>query len=272
MEKIGNVVICYQNEEEVIKYAEQLNKQSLRAKIKLYVVINKKGTMSCNLFEKKLQEFIEEYKIIDLEKNIGYLNGLLIGAKYALQECNYEWLIFSNTDILIPDINFFENMVNRLRGIDKAIWAVGPSIYAANQEEYSNPYMLFRPSKWEYIKTNIALTFPEIFDLFFGLKKKSRKRKKNIEVESGFVYAIHGSFMILRKQLIEIIMDRPAWELLYDEESYISEIVHMNNKKIYFEKELLVKHLEGMSTGKTKIRWKYKIMKQSNKRILKEFY
>ena len=78
--------------------------------------------------------------------------------------------------------------------------------------------------------------------------------------------------MILRKQLIEIIMDRPAWELLYDEESYISEIVHMNNKKIYFEKELLVKHLEVMSTGKTKIRWKYKIMKQSNKRILKEFY
>lgn len=272
MKKIGNVIICYQNEEEVIKYAEQLNKQSLRAKIKLYVVINKKGTMSCNLFEKKLQGLIEEYKIINVEKNIGYLNGLLIGAKYALQEYNYEWLIFSNTDILIPDINFFKKMDNRLRDFDKDIWAVGPSIYAPNQGEYSNPYMFSRPSKWEYIKINIALTFPEIFDYLFCLKKNLRKRKKYIEVESGFVYAIHGSFMILRKQLIEIIMNRPAWELLYDEESYISEIVRINNKKIYFEKELLVKHLEGMSTGKTKIKWKYKIMKQSNKRILKEFY
>ena len=271
MEKIGNVVICYQNEEEVINYAKQLSEQHNSKFIKLYIVFNKHGAMPIATFRKHLKDLNLDYTIIDLNKNIGYLNGLIEGAKNAILDNNYRWIVFSNTDININDKRFFEKIQNSKIYGDQNVWLVGPSVYAINQESYSNPYKVYRPSKFDYIRTNVGLTFPKLFDFLYRIKLKLRRSNAQVG-NSGYVYAIHGSFMILRKELIEILINKPAWELLYDEEPYLSEIVRSNNKKVYFDNSLLVEHCEGASTGNTNLKWKYNIMKKSNKRILREFY
>lgn len=271
MATIGNIVICYQNEEEVIEYAKQLSYQINSKAIKLYIVFNKHGELPLFKFEEYLRKLPIEYYIIDVKKNLGYLNGLIEGAKVAIKDKNFKWLIFSNTDIKIKDKEFFVKMQNLDFYNNSDIWLVGPSVFATNQNTYSNPYKVKRPTKYDYIRTNIFLTFPRTFDFLYNIKKRLTKSNNN-EGQSGYVYAIHGSFMILRKELIEMLMERKAWELLYDEEPYLSEIVRTNKKKVYYENSLLVEHYEGASTGKTNLKWKFSIMKQSNKRMLREFY
>ena len=145
---ITNIVICYANEDEIIEYAKQVAKQTMAEKIKLIVVVNleQKGITYLKV---KLSQIGITYKIINPQKNLGYLNGLLCG--YEQDKLYSKWYILSNTDIEIPDKNTVEKFLKRKYLNDSEIWVVGPSVFAPKKGSFSNPYMIVRPSKKIYI-------------------------------------------------------------------------------------------------------------------------
>lgn len=267
---ITNIVICYANEDEVVTYARQLAIQTISNKIHLTIVINKEAKGEQYLQE-KMSEIGIRYSIYNPGRNLGYLNGLLFG--YSKMTTNSEWYVLSNTDIEIFDNQFFETFANGFYLNDKDIWLVGPSVYAQLRKLYTNPYLLNRPTKTKYIVKNIGMTFPSIYDFLFRIKSKIRaKQDVTVQPPSGMIYAIHGSFMFLHMNLMEELIKRAPWELLYDEEQYIAEVVRANNKKVFYDSSIQVIHNEGACTGKANIRNRYSCMRRSNKRLIREFY
>lgn len=268
--RVVNVVICYENEDEVVNYAKELSKQTIKDSLKLEVVVNKEGKGVSYLCE-KLEGIDIGFEIVKPGDNIGYLNGLLYGYKAC--ENQSDWYILSNTDIVIPDIAFVEKFLDSSIADDPDTWVVGPSVYAPLGHSYSNPYMKCRPTKKQMLIRNRLMHYSGMYDMLFRMKKWFKSDKVNEDVnKSSHVYAIHGSFMFVRKELLSVLVQRPMWELLYAEEQYIAEVLLQQKKLAYYEATLSVRHMEGTSTGKEKRRMRYDRMVKSNSRILNEFY
>lgn len=266
---ITNIVICYANEDEIIEYAKQVAKQTMAEKIKLIVVVNmeQKGITYLKV---KLSQIGITYKIINPQKNLGYLNGLLCG--YEQDKLYSKWYILSNTDIEIPDKNTVEKFLKRKYLNDSEIWVVGPSVFAPKKGSFSNPYMIVRPSKKIYIIKNSMMNFPYIYNTLFKIKEKLKKITIATPRQSNYVYAVHGSFMFIKQELLNCLVEQGKWELLYDEEQYIAETVLRYGKKIYYDSDIQINHMEGMSTGKVNIRTRYSLMRKANKRIIEGYY
>ena len=265
---IVNVVICYANEDEVIQYGRQLEKQSIKEKIILVIVINKKNK-GLEYLKEELDKIHIVYELLQPKTNLGYLNGLI----YGFSRCGVDtgWYVLSNTDIEIPNENFFEDFLCNYEN-DTKNWVVGPTVYAPLKRINSNPYMLEKPSKFYYLSKNIGMSFPILYDYLFKIKNKLKRRELPTLKTSCSVYAVHGSYMFVRNDLLRIMTEKDKWELLYDEEQYIAEVVLSYGKNIFYDARFLVKHMEGTSTGKVNISNRYRMMKRANKRILKEFY
>lgn len=272
MESVFNFVICYHNENEVVEYAKKLRKQSYYENIVLCIVNNSYSQESNQYLNKMLNEVDLTTVIINNKINNGYLNGLIKGYKDLKTKIKSRWVIFSNTDILFDDNCFIENFLKSERYNDTNTWIIGPVIYAPLREQYSNPYMLRRPSKIRYYITNIIMTFPNIFHRLHKLKQMLIKPNSNRDAISKNIYAVHGSFMFLDTRIIELIAARKSWEILYNEEAYLAEIARKYHKRVYYDSTLVVNHLEGQTTSKVKIAKRYEMMKKSNNRILQEFY
>lgn len=265
-----NIVICYKNEDEVINYGQQLDNQTYSKYITLVVVINS----YCYGFEyldNGLKRLNIAYEILDSQSNLGYLNGLLYGAINC--ETTTDWYIFSNTDILLTDKNMIESFCDKAMSYNDTVWLIGPSVYAPFNKSYSNPYLMERPSKLYYYSKILGMTFPYIYNSLFVLKRHLISRnKQNNNNHSGYVYAVHGSYFFIKRDLIISLLEHGKWELLYSEEAFIAEVLREKNKKAYYDSSLSVDHLEGTSTGKVDYKSRYYQMKASNKRILHEFY
>lgn len=268
--RIANIVIYYANEDEVVNYAKELEKQT--EDVKLIIIVNEIGKKGIQYLERNLELLTIEYEIYNPGKNLGYLNGLLWGYKKVKEEC--KWYVLSNTDICIEDKHFFEIFMKSKPSNDECIWIVGPSVYAPKQGKYSNPYFKDRPSRKFYTSRIVAMRFSTLFDLVYRIKNKNLKSTNNNmkKQDSGAIYAVHGSFMFLRKELLDILISRPDWELLYDEEQYIAEVVRQNKHLVYYNSDIEVLHMEGSSTGKVNAKSRYQLMIKANKRLLKEFY
>lgn len=267
--RIANIVIYYANEDEVINYAKELAKQT--ESVKIIIVVNKIGKKGIPYLENKLELLRVEYEIHNPGKNLGYLNGLLWGYKMTKEKC--KWYVLSNTDISYKNKYFFENFRISEPNNDERIWLIGPSVYAPKQGKYSNPYLKVRPSKSFYTSRIVAMRFSTLFDFVYQVKNKNHKSNTELKKkDSGVIYAVHGSYMFMRKELLDTLISRPDWELLYDEEQYIAEVVRENKHLVYYYSDIEVFHMEGASTGQVNIKSRYQLMIKANKRLLKEFY
>ena len=268
MNSITNIVIDYENEDEVIEYARELEKQSYP--VFLVVVVNKEGEKGLDFLERELNRTGIQYEILNPKSNLGYLNGLIYGYKNTRNKS--DWVVFSNTDILIPDNNFFLKFLQSSAANDQNYWVIGPSVYSRNKNEYSNPYFINRPTKRHYQIRVLTMNFPHFFNFVHKTKNKFNSKKADRKKDSGEIYAVHGAFMMLRRELADELSKRTPWEILFSEEQYISEVVLTNGKKVYFDSSIEVVHIEQTSTGKIDLPKTYKLLLKANTRLLKEFY
>lgn len=271
---IVNIVICYDNEVEVVTYAREVERQSVFEKIALVVVVNKYGNKGQSYLIEELSKLGIEFYICHPKKNLGYLNGLVYGYQYiCAKKAGVEWFVLSNTDIILPQEKFFETFIRREYLDNQSIWLVGPSVFAPVQSHYSNPYLKNRPLKRTYERLNFMFSFPHLFNLLYKIKHKlcGYRSPENYD-QSSIVYGIHGSYMFLRREFLEMLIQNKEWEFMYDEEPYLAEIALQNGKFVYYDSQLLVHHMEGTSTGKVDIRRRCRMMKKSTQRMLREFY
>ncbi len=251
-------VACYNNEKEVIQFAQGLRKQTIADRIKLVVTCN-----SCSnpeYFSKKLKKEYELSEVYIPKENLGYLNGCLYG--FRNQKDSYKWGIISNTDIEFSSEYFFENI---LVIKDESIWCVGPDIVLAETGYHQNPFCVNRPSILNKKLHDFIFTNYLTYSFYFFLHWCKRKifKPKHVLLNSGFVYGVHGSCFVLVEECIKALLAEDNKIFMYDEEIFIAELVIKNGKKIYFDSRLNVVHNENQTTSFINQRVKYKWKKQS---------
>lgn len=259
-------VACYNNESEVIKFAQGLQKQTISDRIKLVVTCN-----SCSepeSFSEKLKETFKRSEVYVPEKNLGYLNGCLNGFKKQAE--SYRWGLISNTDIDFSSDDFFEKVLSMQ---NDEVWCIGPDIVLADSGIHQNPYRVQRATKFRKWYRDFIFSHYILYMIYLYMHycKVKFVKKNTTNLQSGFVYAVHGSCFILRNDCINAMLAENNEIFMYDEEFFVAEVVFKNKKQCFFNVDLKLLHNEHQTTGFIKEKTKQKWFKQSI-RYLKKFY
>lgn len=268
---IINIVICYNNANEVKEYAKELNKQNNIEDFALIIVINEGTNNDISILNTIEQEIIFKVIIINAKKNLGYMKGMLYGYKIYRKKYGIpQYIIMGNTDIEIPDMDFLYKLKNTK--YEKDIWCIGPSIFTKFTNNYDNPVAFERRSKREINNLMCRFGMPVFNSCYVGLSSiKAFLIKKN-KLQSQYVYEVHGCFFIIRSECADKMLKRPFKPLMYSEETYVAEIVYGNQKKEYYDSNLEIIHKEHTTTallGNKKIA---KYLYESMRFIRNEFY
>lgn len=269
--KIVNVVICYENLEEVVAYAKQFQNVQNQNEIELVVVINKlEDKNQVKLLAETLYGLKIKFRIYNPNKNLGYLNGMIYGYRQYRKEKSADWIIMSNTDIVYDVWKFLSYLSNRK--YEEDIWCIGPSIYADNRKSYDNPVAVERRKEKRIRRIIRMLRIPIINIFYVGLSDVKARIFPHQKGVSQFVYEVHGCFFIVRKELADLLIEKEFPAFLYSEELYIAEMCYQYGKKIFYDTELEVKHLEHSVTGLLKKRKIAKYVSESLQIMLDMFY
>lgn len=104
MYKIAVSVICYDNEEEVLDFADKLSRQKDSEKIVLLVTCNK--CMNVKKLINDLNEIKISSQIFEPGENLGYLHGCLYGFKEFARNMN--GLLYQIQILILYQIVFFK--------------------------------------------------------------------------------------------------------------------------------------------------------------------
>lgn len=265
-------IVCYGNENEVCTFLNQLDNQNNAHSIAVAITINKAGNIQI------IKEYIKNKRItcfvFEPNKNLGYLNGCLYGIKALSEEICYTWALICNTDITFPEQNFFETITRT--EYEDMIWGIAPSIQLPNHT-FQNPYIIARPTKKEmerklYIFSKLCLFYA--YNLASEIKKNIKRFmcRKHTLLYSKNVYAPHGSCMIFRAGMIEILLEEKIDIFLYCEEEYLAGLIYENSKKVYYDNRLQVLHNEHQTLSTVNCRKKQSWYVNSMVCVMNRFY
>ena len=204
-------------------------------------------------------------------KNLGYMNGLIHGYRYYRDIYGIpKYVVMSNTDIEIPDREYYSRLLNMEYGAD--VGCIGPSVYVKEKNTYDNPVCEERRTKKEVDKIIKIFSNPYLGGTYYYLSTLKGHFIKSKKTGSRFVYEVHGCYFILTGIFAEKIKDLEYGVLLYSEESYIAELVYKFGMKAYFDSTIEVVHLEHSTTKFIKCSKISKYMHESMTYIRDEFY
>lgn len=245
------IILNYKSYDLTINMIKQLN-TLLDISFDVVVIDN----ASPNESPKVLEEYSTKlnYVFIQNSENLGYARGNNIGLKYAYTHgYEYSWII--NNDLIIKDLNVLNKLVLSIKN-DYKIGAVGPKILDLEGIECA-PYVR-RES---------------LFDMTLGIKKYSRLRKANIDIEQD-VYRVHGCCMLVKNSVMNEINYFDENTFLYEEENILAERLINNGYRMHYNPNTFIIHMESSTTGKykgLKSRFKRKCVSNSKNYYLKEY-
>ncbi len=261
-------VVCYNNEEEVVKFGSQLINAE-EHEVVLLVTCNECHNQA--YLENALRDLPIITHIYYSDKNLGYLHGCLNGIKNYGLKSKDDWIIISNTDVEYNAIDVAET-IDRISNICD-VWGVGPDICIENGYK-QNPFMEKRISRKEFQKLLFIHSHSFIINLYTSMSyaKKTIVGKKTIDdLKERYVYAIHGSFMIIKAEFIEKIIENCDNIFLYGEELLVAELAVENNKKMLYAPRIKILHKENASTGLINMKMKKKWFCESYQYLLQRF-
>ena len=186
--------------------------------------------------------------------NKGFGAGNNSGCKYAKDHYHYRFLVLSNSDIMIQNINHLCQMDD-----PKAVYAADVRMENGHRQ---NPHLPFRIGlylkmldlsyRWKSnLLMNVAFAFNRVLR---ELVVAWTKVNGNIRVR---IFSAHGSFIILTYQAsLELSPIFHEEMFLYNEELYLAHRCRFLKIPVYYVPKLKVIHLEGASSTKQSNAWK----------------
>ena len=254
------LLICvnYGSDAETAQYLESLRRLEGQPNLRVLIVDNLVSVRMGDLPRDNSFTFLRS------DENLGYFGGARRGiSKYLEEHPLPDWVIISNVDLLITDLQFLQ----KLAALNPAahVGAVAPRIASALTGRNQNPFMRSRPSavrmhlyKWLY-RSRLALNAHELASAAFHRLRSVVGRSRGTEGNSqrelgGKIYAPHGSFVILSKEYFRAggSLDFPCF--LFGEEIYLAENLRRLGLDVVYEPSLEVVHQEHKSTKLLKSR------------------
>ena len=264
MSDILNIIVFYDNYEEIKKYIEEVNKLNSQ-NVDIAIVVNKDTEHVAQL----LIEVFPKIMFFDFKENVGYLNAL-IKVVNEIKGKTYKIYILSNTDIKYISENFFEYLLKKKYPAN--IGCVAPSVFSTKNNNFSNPHYVKRIKEKKMRRLVKIFSHPWLAQYYMKLADYKANKTKKEEKKSQDVYSPHGCFMIFVNDFICDLCKNEYGAKMYSEESYIGEMLIKNGKRCFYDSNIKIVHTEGAVTGKIDYVKKVKYMKESMEYILKNFY
>lgn len=271
--KIVNTVICYNNPDEVVSYAQKFSELEDSNNACLIITINLLEEGKYIEFENRIKEVKLECIICKPDRNLGYMNGMLFGYEcYKSKTNNHtpEYLIMSNTDIDYPDSKLLKKLLEQ--EYDDDVWVIGPAVFVPKRRSYDNPIADHRRSVSEINLLIKKFGTPIINELYIiASLLKGRLVRKDIG-NSRKVYEVHGCYFIVKGCMSDVLLESPFGAILYSEETYVAETAFRHNKIEYYDTSLVINHIEHTVTSKIKAKKIAKYLYDSMKIIKRDYY
>lgn len=249
--KLAVIIINYKSEDITINFVK---KELKKIKVPtLTIVVNNSANYQSNY---KLKKNLDALIINDInqkkvsknncfllpsEDNLGFAKANNYGVKFATNNFNLDFILFTNNDIKIKESLTVEKLIEKLEIIDQA-GIIGPKVIGLDHKEQSpEPY--------------ISIT-DRYFWMFWITPFMSRKRKVKLfkldyskNAKEGFHYKIMGCFFLAKtKDFLSCeMMDENTF--LYGEEVILSERLKKIDKKAYYYPEVSVIHEHGKTAN-----------------------
>lgn len=234
------IVLVYKNTDDICSLLESIKKNVNNYKI---IIVN--GYYD-DATKNDFMEIANKYNCDFLNiPNKGYGYGNNKGINYIQRKYEYEFIIVSNPDIEIEkfnDVNFYKHSKNVIGPMIKTQSGKKQNPYWSNKFDFTE-YLIYLGYKkdiklFRYIGIVINKIIRELSLLSFGISRKQDK----------IVFALHGSFIIFSKYIVEKFM--PLYDekmFLFGEEAYLAHRFCQAKISSYITKDIQVLHKEDGS-------------------------
>lgn len=180
--------------------------------------------------------------------NKGYGYGNNIGIKYALEHYSFDYLIVSNSDIIVEKIEIEDDCYKN------KMCVIAPDITTlSGKKQNPNITYFFKPLYYLLhlgYKRNCKV-FITISHVYTRLSREYAllKLKFTISIRTK-IYCPHGAFIIFTNSAIRKLFPIFNDEMfLYNEESFLASKAKINQVPVIWDTRICVKHLEGASSS-----------------------
>jgi GT2 family glycosyltransferase len=264
--KLIILVLVYRNTKDLIPFFESLSSKILYP----YKIIVVESFYNDDVHNKLLElQTFHKFDLIKTE-NKGYGSGNNIGISYALKNYEFDYLILSNSDLIIKN---FINLDDHFNAYPNSI--LGP-IITTKKRKNQNPFIPFR---FKFLINAYHLSFRNSDKLLYAFTIIINKLLRLIFLIKIFLlnkntlntYSIHGSFIVFPKSFLHLqseIFNSKVF--LYFEELHLAELARLKNYKVFVSRRLNVIHFEDGSTFNQKNT--FTIQKNSYKTFYSEWF
>lgn len=257
------VVICinFHNEEQTIAFVQQLVTLDSPSTCRVIVASNNVHGNGNEVLAEALVNNLE-VTVVYWRRNLGYFGAAALAFDgYRSTHELPDWVVVSNTDLLIGTESFAEHL-NRHQDT-KEIGIVAPSITSTVTGVDQNPFMEHRPTairmhviKWMFKTWLTWALWSAAFRLKVKLRKMWRKgdgtvRGAGRDLNVRPIYAPHGSFIAFSKEYFLRGGTLDHLPFLYGEEIMVAETVRKLKLTVLFDPRFRLKHMEHATTGKS---------------------
>ena len=217
--------------------------------VKVIVIDNS----SANDSYKKLCETYSGTKVelLQTEYNCGFSAANNIAYEYCKKKYDCDFVIFANNDLEFIQKDFVKRIYEEYQNSKFAV--VGPDIYNPIIDTHQSPisYEMQR-SKSQVKKTiifnRLALTFFDLYYMFFGKSRNDKPEIKDAGVYQEKVIPLGACLVISKKLLKKKSVVFSPETFFYYEEYILADWCLKNNEKMVYQPAIKVKHYHGMAT------------------------
>lgn len=217
--------------------------------VKVIVIDNS----SANDSYKKLCETYSGTKVelLQTEYNCGFSAANNIAYEYYKKKYDCDFVIFANNDLEFIQKDFVKRIYEEYQNSKFAV--LGPDIYNPIIDTHQSPisYEMQR-SKSQVKKTiifnRLALTFFDLYYMFFGKSRNDKPEIKDAGVYQENVIPLGACLVISKKLLKKKSVVFSPETFFYYEEYILADWCLKNNEKMVYQPAIKVKHYHGMAT------------------------
>ena len=234
---LGVVIVSYKSDDLTERFVrEELVKTSLP--LRVVVVDNGATEEEAALLESRL----DGVKVI-AAPNGGFARGNNIGARYLKENCDPEYILFVNNDIVFGEGDVPGALVSKIETVPEA-GLIGPEVVGLDgQRQGPEPYM----GPWKkFVLMYLATPF------------MSLKRKREIfsldypgKAVEGVHYKLTGSFLLVMSRDFFDAGMFDEHTFLYGEENILSDRFASIGKSFYYYPKVRVVHEHGKTISRT---------------------
>ena len=172
-------------------------------------------------------------------ENKGYGYGNNRGCEYALQHFQFKYLIISNADIEIQNLNISQLSENHI---------TAPEIITLKGKR-QNPYLVRLNKLYERIKYQLIKRRSRLVMLCWIYSRLVREIYLLFH-KRGYVFAAHGAFFIMPYNILKSMF--PLYNekmFLFVEEAHLAMLARKHGFKIYYDSSIVIKHKEDGSVS-----------------------